>query len=240
MNISFFILSFIGSRSTLLVKLLNDHNFSISVEKDPMNTLYFSFLKQNIKDSKFIFLTINPIAIANSHKNRWFKDEDPNDFLFKVTAVIRTYFLSYQKYHNDKMITVRYEDIVESPKASLNRLCNHLEINYNEEMLDNIDAFMFNAGTSENHEDLSKNIHIKNIDKYKSQLSKDQIQSLSYLLRDVIVFFGYPVSHVKPSKLLLGIERKVDSRLRYNRSFVRTYLRKIKYYLFYLKYTITR
>ena len=31
-------------------------------------------------------------------------------------------------------------------------------------MLDNVDEFVFNTGTLENHKDLSKDIHIDNID----------------------------------------------------------------------------
>jgi len=221
-------------------KILN-HNISITGEKNPVNVLHFPYLKKNIKDSKFIFLTRNPLAIANSYRNRWFKDKNPNYFLFKVTAVIRTYFLSYKEYCNDdKMMTVRYEDLVENPVASLNKLCNHLEINYDAKMLNNIEAFIFNTGVAEHHKNLSKNIHIKNIDKYTSELSKEQIQDLSFLLRDVFSFFDYPVSLPAPSKSLLKIERKVNNRLRYNKSFVKRYIRKVKYYLLYLKYTIIR
>ena len=81
-------------------KILN-HNISITLEKNPVNALHFPYLKKNIENSKFIFLTRNPIAIANSYKNRWLKNEDYNYFLFRVTTVIRTYFLSYQKYYNE-------------------------------------------------------------------------------------------------------------------------------------------
>ena len=107
-------------------------------------------------------------------------------------------------------------------------------------MLDNIDAFLFKSSSLKSHKDLSKEIHVKNINKYRSQLSKEQIQDLSYLLRDVFNFFNYPVSLTNPSQSLLKIERKVNNRLRYNKSFVKRYVRRAKYYLLYLKYTIIR
>ena len=221
-------------------KMLN-YNSNIFGEKNPVNTLHFSYLKKNIKNSKFIFLTRDPIAIANSYRNRWFKDADPNYFLFRVTTLIRTYFLSYQEYcHENELITIKYEDLVKDPSVSLNTLCNHLGINYDENMLADINPFTFTPSSAESHKDLSKNIHMRNIDKYTSQLSNEQIQSLSYLLRDVVSFFDYPSLHSKPSKLLLRIEKKVNNRLRFNRSFLKIYLLKIRYYLLYLKYTITR
>ena len=222
-------------------KKILKHNISIALEKNPVNTLHFAYLNKNIKNSKFIFLTRNPIAIANSYRNRWLKNEDYNYFLFRVTTVIKTYFLSYQKYYNDpELITIRYEDLVKDPVDSLNRLCNHLGVNYDKKMLDNIDAFLFKSSSLKSHKDLSKEIHVKNINKYRSQLSKEQIQDLSYLLRDVFNFFNYPVSLTNPSQSLLKIERKVNNRLRYNKSFVKRYVRRAKYYLLYLKYTIIR
>jgi len=221
-------------------KILN-HNISITGEKNPVNTLHFPYLKKNVENSKFIFLTRNPIAIANSYKNRWLTNEDYNHFLFRVTNVIKTYFLSYQEYYNDpELITIRYEDLVKDTVGTLNKLCNHLGVNYDKKMLDNIDTFVFNSSSLKSHKDLSKEIHIKNINKYRSQLSKEQIQDLSYLLRDVCSFFDYPISLPNPSKSLLKIERKVNNRLRYNKSFVKRYVRKAKYYLLYLKYTIIR
>ncbi len=97
---------------------------------------------------------------------------------------------------------------------------------------------MFSEEGIEHHKDLTKDIQKKNLNKYRIQLSENQIDDLSYLLRDVIDFFNYPRKNIKPSKLLLSIERRVNSRLRYNRSFISRYLKKIKYYLFYLRYII--
>jgi len=220
-------------------KKIIDHNFSTCGTKNPVNILHFPYLKKNVSGAKFIFLTRNPIAIANSHKNRWFNDRDPEYFLLNVTSVIKTYFFAYQKYFDDKnMITVKYEDIIERPVESLSRLCDHLGLSYDSSMLDDIDSFMFTEEGIEHHKDLTKDIQKKNLNKYRIQLSENQIDDLSYLLRDVIDFFNYPRTNIKPSKLLLSIERRVNSRLRYNRSFISRYLRKIKYYLFYLRYTI--
>jgi len=222
-------------------KNLLSHNVALYGEKNPVNILHFPYLKRNFKDAKFIFLTRNPIAIANSYRNRWFKNMNQKDYLYRVASVIRNYYFSYKKYfNNNKMFTVRYEDLVRNPKDTLNQLCIHLEINYDASMLDNVDEFIFNTGTLKNHKDLSKDIHIDNIDKYKDQLSDMQIKDLSYLLRDVIDSFGYSRLSHKPSQLLLNIERRVSKRLQYNQSFVNLYLMKIKYYLFYLKYTISR
>ena len=83
--------------------------------------------------------------------------KDINYLIFRVTTVIRTYFISYQKYYNNcELITIRYEDLVKDPVDSLNRLCTHLGVNYDKKMLDNIEAFIFKSSCVKSHKDLSK------------------------------------------------------------------------------------
>ena len=220
---------------------LQDTHSLLHGEKNPVNTFHFSYLHKSFIDAKYIFLTRNPLAIANSYKNRWFKGKSDNDFLFKVTVIIKSYFLSYQNYNNNNnIITIRYEDLVNEPKISLNQICNHLGVKYDDVMLSNLDNFILNSENLHHHKDLYNSVNKKNINKYKTQMTQQEIQNLSYLLRDVINFFNYPDSYFKPTKSLLRIERKVNNRLRYNNSFIRIYLRKMKYYLFYLKFIITK
>ena len=78
----------------------------------------------------------------------------------------------------------------------------------------------------------------KNIDKYIYELSQKEQDDLGYLLRDVTSFFGYHKSYCSPSSSLLRIERKVDRRLRFNRSNIKQYYLKKKAYLLYLKYLL--
>ena len=221
-------------------KIIN-YNINPIGEKNPVNILYHSYLKNNFEFSKFIFLIRDPIAIANSYRNRWFKDVSFNYFLFRVTTLIKTYFLSYQEFCNDKdFMPVRYEDLVNDPFSSLNELCNYLGVSFDKNMLDNINSFSFESEFNNGHENLTNNINTNSIDKYNNQFSKEQLESISYLLRDVTSFFGYPTEYIKPSKFLLKIERKVNNRLIFNKSYLKLYFKRIKYYLFYLKFTITR
>ena len=68
-------------------------------EKNPVNTLHFNYIYKNFKNSKFLFLTRNPLSIANSYKNRWLNNFSSEYFLFRVSVIIKTYFLSYLNYY---------------------------------------------------------------------------------------------------------------------------------------------
>ena len=56
----------------------------------------------NLHPSKFLFLTRNPLSIANSYKNRWLNKFSSDYFLYRVSVIIKTYFLSYLDYYNEK------------------------------------------------------------------------------------------------------------------------------------------
>ena len=209
-------------------------------EKNPVNTLHFNFIYKNFKNSKFLFLTRNPLSIANSYKNRWLNKFSSEYFLFRVSVIIKTYFLSYLDYQNEnKIILVKYEDIITNTTKTLKKICNHLNVDYSEEMNKNINTLFLDEKTKEYHENIDKKINKESLDKYLKELHEEEIESLKYLLRDVIEFFGYPNSTIKPTRKLIKLEKKINKRVKYNRSNIKKFFLKLKYKTSYIKYLIS-
>lgn len=209
-------------------------------EKNPVNTLHFNYIYKNFKNSKFLFLTRNPLSIANSYKNRWLNKFSSKYFLFRVSVIIKTYFLSYLDYCNEnKIILIKYEDIINNTTETLKKICNNLKVDYTEEMSKNTNTLYFDEKTKQHHENIDKKINKESLDKYLKELKKEEIDSLKYLLRDVIEFFGYPNSTIKPTRELIRIEKKINRRVKYNRSNTKKFFLKLKYKMSYIKYLIS-
>ena len=187
-------------------------------EKNPVNTLHFNFIYKNFKNSKFLFLTRNPLSI-NSYRNRWLNKFSSDYFLFRVSVIIKTYFLSYLDYYNEnKIILIKYEDIINNTTETLKKICNHLNVDYSEEMKKNTDTLFLDEKTKEYHKNIDKKINKDSLDKYLNELNIEEIESLKYLLRDVIEYFGYQNITLKPTLKLIKLERKINRRVKYNRS----------------------
>ena len=117
-----------------------------------------------------------------------------------------------------KIILVKYEDIINNTNETLKKICNHLNVDYCEEMNKNINTLFLDEKTKEHHENIDKKINKESLDKYLEELHKDEIDSLKYLLRDVIEFFGYTNNTLKPTRKLIKLENKINRRVKYNRS----------------------
>tara|TARA_B100000902_G_scaffold12252_1_gene14894 strand:+ start:24270 stop:25208 length:939 start_codon:yes stop_codon:yes gene_type:complete len=207
-------------------------------EKNPSNTLHYKFLKENIKNPKFIFLIRNPLSISNSYRTRWFKKRKENYFLYRVSVVIKTYFTCYKNlYKNKDVLTIRYEDLVKNPTIEIKKICSHINIDFYEEMMKNDEKIIFNKENQEHHKKIKEKINTKNLNNYKKELKESQINDLSYLLRKEISFLGYKEElSINPTKKLLTIEKRVSKRIKYNKSKTKKNILKFKYYMFYIKH----
>ena len=54
--------------------------------------------------------------------------------MFRVSVIIK-HILSYLDYYNEnKIILIKYEDIINNTTETLKKICNHLNVDYSEEM----------------------------------------------------------------------------------------------------------
>ena len=102
----------------------------------------------------------------------------------------------------------------------------------------NINTLFLDEKTKEHHENIDKKINKDSLEKYLNELQKEEIESLKYLLRDVIEFFGYTNSTLKPTRKLIKLEKKINRRVKYNRSNTKKFFLKLKYKMSYIKYLI--
>jgi len=221
-------------------KKLFNINTKLIGEKNPVNTLHIDFINDNFNNSKKIFLSRNPLSIANSYKNRWLKNQPSHYFLYRVTVLIKTYFNSYYKYISENNLkTIKYEDLICDTSKTLKNICQYLNVKYDEKMKENLNKLFLDKETKKYHQNIDKKVNTESLERYLNELPIEEIEDLKFLLRDIMSFFGYKKNKVIPTKKLLKLEKKINKRVRFNKSKTKKTLLKIKYKLYYIKYLIS-
>ena len=108
---------------------------SVVCEKTPKHIHCIDFARQCLPEARFVLCTRNPYDTIASLAARQASPIDRsaikkgfNRYLFDNIALIR------QLCHSD-VILHRYEDFVQDSVASVGRLCSHLKLDYQEQML---------------------------------------------------------------------------------------------------------
>ncbi|WP_298774906.1 sulfotransferase [uncultured Shewanella sp.] len=114
------------------------------LDKTPRYAYFIPELYQSFPKAKYIFLFRNPLAVLSSITRNWthYKPPFPNDDLEIVPSAL----LAGQKLIGDNAISVKYEDLVTSPEATLNRLSTYLSLDFESNMLKYNQASQWKTG----------------------------------------------------------------------------------------------
>lgn len=123
---------------------------SIPCEKTPQNVFYIGEILELFPQAKIINMVRDPRAILLSQKKKWLRRKMGATFITKKEALrLRINYHPFtlsklwnaaiqaaNKFENrPEVLTVRFEDVLEQPQEIVQKICNHLEIEYHEEML---------------------------------------------------------------------------------------------------------
>lgn len=91
---------------------------------------------------------------------------------------------------------LKYEDLVFQPEKTVQSLCRFLEIEFDEKMMayrkNTVKRFEdYTEAITKKHESLMKPIDAKMVEKWKTKLTKKQIEQLEYATHDVASRLGY-------------------------------------------------
>lgn len=124
---------------------------SIPCEKTPQNIFYIDEIKALFPKAKFIHIVRDPRAILLSQKNKWKRRKMGASFITK-REVMRLR-INYHPYtlsklwqsaikaglrHRDdsSVLTIRFEDLLQSPENTLQKICSHLGVDFHAQMMD--------------------------------------------------------------------------------------------------------
>ena len=166
--------------------------FKIYGDQSPITTHFSKHLINEFPNSKFIILVRDPRDVVLSYsKIENHPAKNLNHALCKWNDSIKIY--DYLKAINSNIIhSMKYEDLVSSPKDSLISICEFLNIQFNEVMLDTTKSAE-NLGVSQLdiHANLAKSVNTSAIGKWKTELNKNQIDKINRITKINRLRFGY-------------------------------------------------
>jgi sulfotransferase family protein len=180
------------------------------VDHTPGNVQYMARLGRVMPDSKFVHLVRDGRAVAASQIPL---DWGPNDIFeaaqswgFKVGMGVA----ACGSLGDDRAITVRYEDLVCEPQATLSGLCHFLRIAYDEGMVERRD-YQVPKYTARQHQLVSAVPDSSHAELWRAQLTAEQIEAFEYLTGDMLVYLGYELDRGSASKKPRGAFHAVQS-----------------------------
>lgn len=196
-----------------LYPVAQKNNCSFVSEKTPWNVLVFNDLIEILPEAKFIYVIRYPHAVIasmiNVAKRAKSKKGRSPDFTQSISLACY-YFESVlklihrlDKKYPGKILTLKYEKLLEEPLAEINRLCSFIGVPFDDRMLKPGDInhpgqeTMTRHGTWYSESMYSSNLDKNNIDKWKTQLNGISKAFINYvfLKNQFIKKYGYSFSN---------------------------------------------
>jgi hypothetical protein len=159
------------------------------LDHTPGNVKYMARLGRLLPDSKFVHIIRDGRAVASSLLPL---DWGPND-IFEAAEVWSLKVgmgLAACSALGERAISVRYEDLVYRPEATLKELCDFMAIAYDDEMVARRD-FQVPGYTASQHHLVSGVPDPSRAERWRSELSAEQIRAFEYLTGDMLSYLGY-------------------------------------------------
>ena len=148
-------------------------------DKNPIHSLFTRELIKLFAEAKFIFVTRDPRDNILSYKNVNFDSNDTAVLAIRWELYNRR-ILKYSRKFPHKFHLVKYEDLIKDPGTCLQDVCQFLDVQYQDKMLD---FYKTTEIKREWHGKLQEPIDINNLEKWKNNLSVHERKIIEYLCR---------------------------------------------------------
>jgi hypothetical protein len=183
----------------------------IQGSKNPIYGLWSDILFQLNKKSKFIHLVRNPMGVVASHKKLGAKNL--NYFAYRWN-LMNTHIEKLKKQNPASFLTIKYEDLLNSPEKITQQVCQFLNLDYRPSQLKFNEAIKNYLSHLDSKKDASKkqmfNSNLKNLvnpimnnfkDSWKTTLTRNEIQEISFITKESAGKHGYNIGETSNFKL---------------------------------------
>lgn len=185
----------------------NKEKVTCLVDKNPVYSLYIDDLYRLFPDARFIVLTrdyrdniVSRKKYSDKESSLYTLAESWNYFYERIFRSIRKNNLEY--------MLLRYEDLVDQPSETLNKLCTFLDITFDERMLQfqelskgiknyikqNLSDQEY-AKLTAMHHNLENQVNVNRVASYKKELTDAEIGLLDFACRYYGKELGYKPEH---------------------------------------------
>ena len=193
----------------------NLHNKKIPCDQTPRNVLYLEEILKNIPNAKIINMIRDPRDVLLSQKNKW-----KRKFLGAKNIPLKESIRSWINYHpitisklwnaaisaadkfknNPNVLTIYFENLIQFPEENIKKICEFLEIEFEESMLKVPQIGSSTGKDKPNVLGIDKN---KAGSWRKGGISNTEIYLLQKISGNLMKKHGYKLEEIKPNKLKL-------------------------------------
>ena len=167
---------------------------------------FFIPLAKTFPEAKFFVITRDPRAVFTSNSRE--RDKSVIGHLVSYARCHRKMLACANYYQNldlfrDRLLVVRYEDLVLDPSRRCKEICDFLGIDFNPAMLDTSNYFDHAKGEIHNglstYETNAQGFDPKRIDRWKSHLSQNREDLIDFLCGPEMALFDYQTTRINPT-----------------------------------------
>ena len=157
---------------------------------------FIPFLLENFPEAKFVYLVRDPRDMALSWKKSYNTHHKGGVMgaseVWKQDQEMGLLNFGYL-YDTGRTCLVKYEDILQCPEATIHRICDHLTLEYDPEMLGfyNGKTVRKNAERLSSWSNTTQPLMKNNLGKYKNELSRHEIEYIESFCAEEMKILGY-------------------------------------------------
>jgi hypothetical protein len=175
------------------------------VDHTPTNVRHAALLFKIFHDARMIHIVRDGRAIAASFlKLEWGPKTIHTAAYYWLSAL--SYCFAAESYWTDRILRVRYEDLLQRPRHCLNQICDFCGIPFEPSMIDG-GSFKSPIRTSSQHRLVGRPPVKERAASWRSELNPRQIEIFESIAGDVLHHLGYDTLCWPCSKPLRGLER---------------------------------
>ena len=181
----------ISSRFNLSLNLLLEKEGKIFWGfKDPQLTEHLDKLIKFFETTKYIIILRDPRGVVNSYMdNRWGLGTTAYTGALRWKKEVELQEAFIQKIP-DQCLYIRYEDLVSKLEDTLHKVCKHLEIPFEDEMLafhKKKSQYKLNASNVNTNKETTTHFSIR----WKNELSQRQVEEIESVCSELMIRNGY-------------------------------------------------
>lgn len=150
-------------------------------------------LARTFPESKFLFVVRDPRAVSASN-NASEQGNTPWLFLQRQWRKVAAMAYCYEQWFPERVHVIRYEDLVQNPRDTVEGICEFLDVVLDERMLDP-STFVDGAGEqwlqNTSHGDPSESFDDSSVDKWRDVLTSRQIEYIEQLCYAEMQVYDY-------------------------------------------------
>ncbi|MCU7951530.1 MAG: sulfotransferase [gamma proteobacterium symbiont of Bathyaustriella thionipta] len=210
-----------GNEKELIFRIINEYNkkygnknYKYWVEHSPQNSFHFNTLMYFFPNAKFVHIARDGRAVYNSTKETDWGYKDVVTGANNWSTIIK-HNLLLESIFPDKFCTIKYEDLTTNPKSTMKELCEFLEMEYDESMLNN--DGVIKQSFAKYHKSVKEKANISSQNKWKYELKQAEIEYFTTENKKYLCLLGYATKGIQKKtyssfkKIIIKIAGKIKT-----------------------------